>query len=183
MVAAMATPICNSSHTALLPEGDQTLYNNFPPSHRLQRNKKLSILFKFVQLMIAIACLVLFSAGGQLFTDIRATALTYGTYGAYIIIPLFLIAGFIIGEVTPVLLVGYNLLGAVMFAFVGSFGIDSWWGVRTDLDHISTASLTRIEYLNDMKLLSAILSLINAVLYAAETVIEGVILHDIYARN
>jgi hypothetical protein len=55
--------------------------------------------------MITIACLVLFSAGGQLFTDIRSTALTYGTYGAYIIIPLFLIVGFIIGEVTPVLLV------------------------------------------------------------------------------
>jgi hypothetical protein len=84
---------------------------------------------------------------------------------------------------TLVLQVGYNLLGAVLFAFVGSFGIDSWWGVRTDLDHISMANLITIEYLNDMKLLSAIFSLINAVLYAAETVIEGVILHDIYARN
>jgi len=79
--------------------------------------------------------------------------------------------------------VGYNLLGAVLFAFVGSLGIDSWWSVQSDLDHISMANLSVIEYLNDMKLLSAILSLINAVLYAAETVIDGVILHDIYTRN
>lgn len=183
MIAIMATPIGRSSHTALLPEGGQTFYNNIPPRHRLERNKKFSILFKFIQLMITIACLVLFSAGGQLFTDIKATAFTYGTYGAYIMIPVFLIAGFIIGEVTPVLLVGYNLCGAVLFAFVGSFGIDSWWGVRMDLDHISTANLTIVEYLNDMKLLSAILSLINAVLYAADTLIEGVILHDICTRN
>jgi len=183
MIATMATPICSTSHTALLPEGGQTFYNNFPPRHQLKRNKKISILFKFIQLIITIACIMLFSAGGQLFTDIRATALTFGTYGAYIIIPLFLIAGYIIGEVTPVLLVGYNLLGAVLFAFVGSLGIDSWWSVQADLDHISMANLTIIEYLNDMKLLSAILSLINAVLYAAETIIEGVILHDIYTRN
>jgi hypothetical protein len=82
-----------------------------------------------------------------------------------------------------VLQVGYNLLGSVLFAFVGSLGIDSWWNVRTDLDPISTPNFTIVEYLNDMKLLSAILSLINAILYAAETVIEGVILHDIYTRN
>jgi hypothetical protein len=82
-----------------------------------------------------------------------------------------------------VLQVGYNLLGSVLFAFVGSLGIDSWWNVRTDLDHISTPNFAIVEYLNDMKLLSAILSLINAILYAAETVIEGVILHDIYTRN
>jgi hypothetical protein len=55
--------------------------------------------------MITIACLVLFSAGGQLFSDVTKTALTYGTFGAYIIIPVFLIAGFVIGEETPVLLV------------------------------------------------------------------------------
>jgi hypothetical protein len=84
---------------------------------------------------------------------------------------------------TLVLQVGYNILGAVLFAFVGSFVIDSWWGVQVDLDHISTANITIIEHLNDMKLLSAILSLINAVLYAADTVIEGVILHDFYTRN
>jgi hypothetical protein len=59
--------------------------------------------------MITVACLVLFSAGGQLFTDIKTTAFTYGTYGAYIVIPVFLIAGFIIGEVTPVLLVSGNI--------------------------------------------------------------------------
>jgi len=84
---------------------------------------------------------------------------------------------------TLVFQVGYNLVGAILFAFVGSLGIDSWWSVQTDLEHISTANLTIIEYLNNMKLLSAILSLINAVLYAAETVIDGVILHDIYTRN
>lgn len=84
---------------------------------------------------------------------------------------------------TLVFQVGYNLLGAVLFAFVGSLGIDSWWSVEADLEHISKANLAIIEYLNNMKLLSAILSLINAVLYAAETVIEGVILHDIYTRN
>jgi hypothetical protein len=55
--------------------------------------------------LIAVACLVLFSAGGQLFTDVTRTALTYGTFGAYIVIPVFLIAGFVIGEVTPILLV------------------------------------------------------------------------------
>ena len=84
---------------------------------------------------------------------------------------------------TLVFQVGYNLLGAVLFAFVGSLGIDSWWSVQTDLDHISMANITKIEYLNDMKLMSAILSLINAFLYAAETVVEGVLLHDIYTRN
>lgn len=84
---------------------------------------------------------------------------------------------------TLVFQVGYNLLGAVLFAFVGSLGVDSWWSVEKDLGHVSNANLNMIEYLNDMKLLSAILSLINAVLYAAETVIEGVILHDIYKRN
>jgi len=183
MIAPMATPISSSSHTALLPDGRQTFYNNIPVRHRLKRNKKLSIVFKFIQLMITVACIMLFSAGGQLFTDIRATALTFGTYGAYIIIPLFLIAGYLIGEVTPVLLVGYNLVGAILFAFVGSLGIDSWWSVQADLEHVSTASVTIIEYLNNMKLMSAILSLINAVLYAAETVIDGVILHDIYTRN
>ncbi|GFG29644.1 hypothetical protein Cfor_10089 [Coptotermes formosanus] len=179
----MATPISSSSRNALLPEGGQTFYNNIPPRHRLERNRKLSILFKFIQLMITVACLVLFSAGGQLFTDIKTTAFTYGTYGAYIVIPVFLIAGFIIGEVTPVLLVGYNLFGALLFAFVGSFGIDSWWGVQMDLDHISMAKTTVIEHLNDMKLMSAILSLVNAVLYAADTVLEGVILNDNYTRN
>lgn len=51
MVATMATPICNSSHTALLSEGGQTLYNDIPARHRLQRNKKFSILFKFTQLV------------------------------------------------------------------------------------------------------------------------------------
>jgi len=176
MIAPMATPISSSSHTALLPDGRQTFYNNIPVRHRLKRNKKLSIVFKFIQLMITVACIMLF-------TDIRATALTFGTYGAYIIIPLFLIAGYLIGEVTPVLLVGYNLVGAILFAFVGSLGIDSWWSVQADLEHVSTASVTIIEYLNNMKLMSAILSLINAVLYAAETVIDGVILHDIYTRN
>jgi hypothetical protein len=59
--------------------------------------------------LIAIACLVLFSAGGQLFSDVTRTAFTYGTFGAYIVIPLFLIAGFIIGEVTPVLLVSIDV--------------------------------------------------------------------------
>jgi hypothetical protein len=61
----------------------------------------------FLQL-ITIACLVLFSAGGQLFSDVSRTAFTYGTFGAYIIIPVFLIAGFVIGEVTPILLVSSN---------------------------------------------------------------------------
>lgn len=136
-----------------------------------------------IQLLMAIACLVLFSAGGQLFSDIKRTAFTYGTFGAYIIIPVFLITGFIIGEVTPVLLVGYNLFGAVLFAFVGSLGVDSWWSVHIDLDHISTKNVSVIERLNDMKLMSAILSLTNAVFYAADTVIEGVILHDLYMRN
>ena len=70
--------------------------------------------------MITIACVMLFSAGGQLFTDIRATALTFGTYGAYIIIPLFLIAGYIIGEVTPVLLVSGNILRIQFFSTEGS---------------------------------------------------------------
>jgi hypothetical protein len=79
--------------------------------------------------------------------------------------------------------VGYNLFGALLFAFVGSFGIDSWWGVQMDLDHISMAKTTVIEHLNDMKLMSAILSLVNAVLYAADTVLEGVILNDNYTRN
>ena len=60
--------------------------------------------------MVAIVCLVLFSAGGQLFSDVRTTALTYGTFGAYIIVPIFLILGFVIGEVTPVLLVGGTML-------------------------------------------------------------------------
>jgi hypothetical protein len=55
--------------------------------------------------LIAIACLVLFSSGGQLFTDITRTAFAYGVFGAYIIVPLFLIAGFIIREETPILLV------------------------------------------------------------------------------
>jgi len=51
MIATMATPICSTSHTALLPEGGQTFYNNFPPRHQLKRNKKISILFKFIQLV------------------------------------------------------------------------------------------------------------------------------------
>jgi hypothetical protein len=63
--------------------------------------------------MVAIVCLVLFSAGGQLFSDVRTTALTYGTFGAYIIIPIFLISGFVIGEVTPVLLVGGTMLFSI----------------------------------------------------------------------
>jgi hypothetical protein len=79
--------------------------------------------------------------------------------------------------------VGYNLLGAVLFTFVGSVGVESWWSVRTDLHHMSKANLYVIEHLNNIKLLSAILSLVNAVFYAAETVIEGVILHDFCKRN
>jgi hypothetical protein len=79
--------------------------------------------------------------------------------------------------------VGYNLFGAVLFAFVGSFGVDSWWSVHIDLDHISKKNISVIERLNDMKVTSAILSLTNAVFYAAETVMEGVILHDNYMRN
>jgi hypothetical protein len=79
--------------------------------------------------------------------------------------------------------VGYNLFGAVLFAFVGSLGVELWWSVHIDLDHISTKNITVIERLNDMKLMSAILSLINAVFYAADTVMEGVILHDFYFRN
>jgi hypothetical protein len=79
--------------------------------------------------------------------------------------------------------VGYNLFGAVLFAFVGSLGVDSWWSVHIDLDHISTKNISVIGHLNDMKLMSAILSLINAVFYAADTVMEGVILHDSYFRN
>jgi len=51
MVATMATPICSSSSTALLPDGGQTFYNNIPARHRLKRNKKLSILFKFIQIV------------------------------------------------------------------------------------------------------------------------------------
>jgi hypothetical protein len=85
--------------------------------------------------------------------------------------------------VTLFLQVGYNLFGAVLFTFVGSLGVDSWWSVHIDLDHISTKNVSVIEHLNDMKLMSAILSLINAVFYAADTVIEGVILHDFYMRN
>jgi hypothetical protein len=49
MIATMATPICHSSRAALLPDGGQTFLNNIPPRHRLERNKKLSILFKFIQ--------------------------------------------------------------------------------------------------------------------------------------
>jgi hypothetical protein len=79
--------------------------------------------------------------------------------------------------------VGYNLFGAALFTFAGSLGVDSWWSVHIDLDHMSTKNVSVIERLNDMKLMSAILSLINAVLYAADTVIEGVILHDFYMRN
>lgn len=179
----MATPIDTSSHTFLIPDGGQTYSSNIPPRHQLQRNRKLSILLKVIQLLMAIACLVLFSAGGQFFSDITRTAFTYGTFGAYIVIPVFLIAGFIIREVTPVLLVGYNLFGAALFTFVGSLGVDSWWSVHIDLDHMSTKNVSVIERLNDMKLMSAILSLINAVFYAADTVIEGVILHDFYMRN
>lgn len=78
---------------------------------------------------------------------------------------------------------GYNLFGALLFTFVGSVGMDSWYSVRMDLHHVSMTNLSVIEHLNDMKLLSAILSLINAVFYAADTVIEGVILHDFYKRN
>jgi hypothetical protein len=63
---------------------------------------------------MAIACLVLFSAGGQLFSDFTRTAITYGTFGAYIIIPLFLILGFIIGEVTPVLLVRIDAISPIV---------------------------------------------------------------------
>jgi hypothetical protein len=84
---------------------------------------------------------------------------------------------------TLFLQVGYNLFGAVLFIFVGSLGVDSWLMVHIDLDHISTKNVSVIERLNDMKLMSAILSLINAVLYAADTVIEGIILHDFYMRN
>jgi hypothetical protein len=84
---------------------------------------------------------------------------------------------------TLFLQVGYNLFGAVLFIFVGLLGVDSWWSVHIDLDHISTKNVSVIERLNDMKLISAILSLINSVFYAADTVIEGVILHDFYMRN
>jgi hypothetical protein len=55
--------------------------------------------------LIAIACLVLFSSGAQLFSSIPRTAFAYGVFGAYIIVPLFLITGFVIGEETPLLLV------------------------------------------------------------------------------
>ncbi|KDR09585.1 hypothetical protein L798_00321 [Zootermopsis nevadensis] len=178
----MVTPIDNlSSQAILIPEGGSN-FSNAPPRHQLKRNTKLSVLFKFIQLLIAVACLVLFSSGGQLFTDATRTAVTYGTYGAYVLIPMFLIAGFVIGEETPILLVGYNLFGAVLFAFVGFIGVDSWWSVRMDLQHVSIANLSVIEHLNDVKLLSAILSVINAVFYAADTIIEGVILHDFYRR-
>ena len=51
MIATMATPIGSSSHTALLPDGGQTFYNNIPARHQLKRNKKLSIVFKFIQLV------------------------------------------------------------------------------------------------------------------------------------
>jgi hypothetical protein len=51
MIVIMATPISSSSRNALLPEGGQTFYNNIPPRHRLERNRKLSILFKFIQLV------------------------------------------------------------------------------------------------------------------------------------
>jgi hypothetical protein len=84
---------------------------------------------------------------------------------------------------TLLLQVGYNLFGAVLFAFVGSLGVDSWWSVHIDLNHISTENVSVIEHLNDMKLLSAILSIINTVFYAADTVIEGVILHDFHMTS
>jgi hypothetical protein len=60
--------------------------------------------------LLAVACLVLFSSGGQLFSDVTRTAFTYGVFGAYIIIPLFLIAGFVIGEETPILLVSIHVI-------------------------------------------------------------------------
>jgi hypothetical protein len=79
--------------------------------------------------------------------------------------------------------VGYNTLGAVLFALVGLLGVDSWWNVQMDLDHVSMENIPLIEHLNGMKLLSAILSLTNTIFFIADTVIEGVILHDFYRRN
>jgi hypothetical protein len=51
MLLTMATPIDTSSHTNLIPDGGRTFYNNIPPRHQLQRNRKLSIIMKFIQLV------------------------------------------------------------------------------------------------------------------------------------
>jgi hypothetical protein len=51
LVNAMATPIdSRSSQAILMPEGGQN-FHNIPQRHQLQRNTKLSILFKFFQLV------------------------------------------------------------------------------------------------------------------------------------
>jgi hypothetical protein len=51
MLATMATPMNTSSHAFLIPDGGQTFYNNIPPRHQLQRNRKISILLKFIELV------------------------------------------------------------------------------------------------------------------------------------
>lgn len=184
MITTMATRMeFPNSRTILLHDGMQNVHSSHSTRHYLQRNRNITIAVKFLQLLLAIACLVLFSSGDQLYSGVVRTSLAYGTFGAYIIIPTLLIAGFIIGEESPILLVGYNLFGAVLFSIVGAFGIDSWWRVQMDLDHTSVPNMAEIQHLNDLKLISSILSLVNAVFYAADSVVEGIFIREVYRRN
>ncbi|PSN30461.1 hypothetical protein C0J52_25980 [Blattella germanica] len=130
-------------------------------------------------MLLVLMSLVLHSQGGQLNLDPIKLAITYGTFGAYIIVPLFLMAGFIIGEVTPKLLVGYNLFGACLFVLVGSIGFGSYWNLEQNLGQLpANWNIAGIENVNNLTLGSAILCFLNAFLYGIDTVIEGVILHD-----
>ncbi|KAJ9573944.1 hypothetical protein L9F63_008686, partial [Diploptera punctata] len=175
----MATPIRMSvSSTSMASDGGSNTYN-FPPRHRLMRNKKTAIAFKIVQLMLVLACIIMLCNGARVNFNFTRLAVSFGTFGAYTVIPVFIIAGFIIGEVTPILLIGYNLFGAGLFALVGMLRMDSCLSLLVEMDKLSFShNSMAMQNDNNMALVMGIMCLLNAFLYAIDSVTEIVALRD-----
>ncbi|XP_063227626.1 uncharacterized protein LOC134533858 [Bacillus rossius redtenbacheri] len=159
--------------------GDSTMMGRVYRSPVPIKNRNTAIAFKIVQLSLLALCIILYSMGAYLENSMFRLALSYGTFGAYLMIPLAVLGGFIIGENTPVLLTFYNLAGAFLFIAVGSLAVDSWWGLQMTLDITSrSADVSAAQHDSNMKLVAGMICISNGVFYFVDALVGAFLLNS-----